>query len=224
MLLKNYPAMKVNQWLVVADVHLGITKEMYEKGIIMPRQSEILARRINKLKKITRAKKLLMLGDIKHKITGFSIQEKYEFERFFSLLDFKDVTIVKGNHDGHIEKIIPEKVKVRKSFAVGDYFFTHGHRNASTKKRNIVIGHNQPHIRFRDKMKAVYTEPVWVIGKMRNGTTLYIIPAFNELCGATIINKDDLLGPVARELDARRAKVYLMDGTDIGTLAVLRRK
>ena len=226
--LKNQPALKIDNYLVVADIHLGITKDIYDRGIIIPRQSDKLAKAINKLKKITRTKKLVLLGDVKHKVSGFSFQEKAELERFFSLLDFKDIIIVKGNHDGHIEKMIPKeaknKITVKKSFSIGTYYLTHGHRNAETKKNTIIIGHNQPHVKFRDDMGAIYVEPVWIIGKLNRklkGKRLVVMPAFNNLCGATVVNKDELLGPIAKQLDKKKAHVYILDGTDIGTLVNL---
>jgi putative SbcD/Mre11-related phosphoesterase len=221
--LNNYPALKVKEYLVVSDVHIGITKDIYDRGIIMPRQSESLAKKLNKLKKLTHARKLIILGDIKHKVHGFSIREKHELERFFSLLNFEEIMIVKGNHDGDIERMIPEdkKIKVKKSFILDDIIFTHGHRNVETIKGTIVIGHNQPHVRFKDMVGAIYTEPVWVKGNLSgklSGKKLVIMPAFNELCGATVVNKDELLGPIAKNLDKKTAHVYLLDGTDIGTI------
>ncbi len=225
--LKNYPALKIGKCLIVADLHIGITKDIYEKGIVMPSQPEKLAKRINKLKKITRTKKLILLGDVKHRVLGFSLQEKFELDRFFLLLDFDDIIIVKGNHDGGIEKMVPrgKNIRVKSSITIENYFLTHGHRNVKTGKRTIVIGHNQPHVKFRDKLGAVYVEPVWVIGKLAkrlNGKTLVIMPAFNELCGATIVNKDELLGPIAKMLDTKNARAYLLDGTDIGAINNMR--
>ena len=42
------------------------------------------------------------------------------------------------------------------------------------------------------------------------------MPAFNELCGAILVNKDSLLGPIAKRV--KSARIYLMDGTDLGLL------
>jgi metallophosphoesterase superfamily enzyme len=46
-----------------------------------------------------------------------------------------------------------------------------------------------------------------------------MVPAFNELCGATVVNgKDDFLGPIARHIDRKNAKAYLLDGTYLGRI------
>src|SRR3989338_8193319 len=136
MFITGYPALRINDYLIISDLHLGITRELYEKGVAMPSQLSKIIDKIHKIKKISKANKLVLLGDTKHNIPSISYQE------------------------------LKEKVKVRKSFVIGDYLLTHGHRNVKTDK-NIVMGHNHPHIRFIDKLGARYIEPCWVIGKYK---------------------------------------------------------
>ena len=221
MFVTNQPAMKVGDCLIIADLHVGITKDIWEKGISLPKQSKKLADRINELKKLTKTKRLIILGDVKHKIFARKY-DKDEINEFFSLLKYRKIIITKGNHDGSIEKLIKDKrVKIIKSFSYGNYLFSHGHRKIKTKNKIIVIGHNQPHIKLVDKMGAVYVEPVWVKGITTKSEKLIIVPAFNELCGATIVNKDELLGPIAKNLLKEKSRVYLLDGTDLGLLSDL---
>ena len=225
MFLTNYPAMVIKDYLVVADVHIGITKELKRAGVLLPSQVDKLARQLNTLKLVAKAKKLIILGDFKHEIPRISWQERVEIPQLLELLDFKSVVITKGNHDGHIEKIVHDKrVKIKKSFSVGDYIFSHGHRRIKTKKNTVVIGHNHPHVRFIDSIGTVYTQPCWVIGRAGDARVI-MVPAFNELCGATVVNgKDDFLGPIARHVDRKNAKVYLLDGTYLGSIRNLMTK
>ena len=220
MFVVGKPALVIGKALIIADLHIGITRELYESGVSMPSQIKDMTDKIHELKKATRTKQLIILGDIKHKVPGISWQELKEVPEFLSSLEFEKIVIVKGNHDGSIEKMIEgiNKVRIRKSIVVGDYLLTHGHRNVKTKK-NIVIAHNHPHIRFRDRFGAIYTEPVWVRGSI-NGRELIVMPAFNELCGATIVNKDALLGPIAKKI--RNAHAFLLDGTDLGLIKDLK--
>jgi putative SbcD/Mre11-related phosphoesterase len=215
MFVKNEAAMKVGDYLIVSDVHLGITKELWESGVSLPSQVNSMAKRLNKLKKITRAKYLIINGDLKHKIIGISSQERHEVPEFLKQLRFSRIILVKGNHDGHIEKLAAglKNVSVRKSFAVGNYAFTHGHRRIRTSKKIIVVGHNHLMIKFRDEMRAVYTEQVWVRGKAA-GKTIIIMPAFNELSGHYAVNKGRFQGPIASQLVNPR--IYLLNGTDLG--------
>jgi hypothetical protein len=222
--LTNYPAMVIDDYLVISDLHLGITRGLYEKGISMPSQVKSMLERIHELKKLSKAKGLVILGDLKHRIPGTSWQEQMEIPNFLSRLKFEKIIIIKGNHDGDIEKLIPsKKISVKKSLIIGKYYLTHGHRKLGKMKSEIVvIGHSQPHVRFQDTMKARYSEPVWVRGTLKNGKRLVIVPAFNELCGATTVNKDKLLGPIAKNLNYKKSHVYLLDGIDLGRLSDLR--
>lgn len=236
MFLRNYPAMVVKDSLIVADLHLGITKELYEKGIMIPQQSKTLSERINELKKKTKTNRLILLGDAKHKIPVISRQEYREVPEFFKKIDYNKVVITKGNHDGELETLLDsteKNIKIRDFVSIGDYTFTHGHIKIKTNKKNIVIGHNHPKIIFKDSVGAIYFEQVWVRGeaiyegKKRN---IIIVPTFNELTGSMVINDNKLsdrdhtnfMGPIAKNMRNRR--VYLLDGTDIGFLEDLIKK
>lgn len=224
MFIADVPAMKISDMLIVSDLHIGITKDIWDKGVRIPSQVKSTAARINGLKNSTKATKLVLLGDIKHHIPNISWQEEREIPEFFSLLDFKRIIVVKGNHDGRIERLVPSHVKVRKTYSSGDFAFTHGHRNIKTSKRIIVIGHSQAHVKFRDQLGASYVEPVWVRGPLKaayKDKKLVMVPAFNELAGASLVNKDELLGPIAKHLDKKKAHCYLLDGTDLGVISDL---
>ncbi|MBI4174872.1 MAG: metallophosphoesterase [Candidatus Aenigmarchaeota archaeon] len=223
MFMKNEPVMKVGKYLVIADVHIGITHDLWKAGVSLPNQVRKMADKLNKLKRLTGAKGLIIVGDLKHKTVGISYQERREVPEFLAALKFKKIIIVKGNHDGFIEKLVDDKrVIVRKSFSVGDYIFTHGHRNVKTTKDKIVIGHNHLCVKFRDDVGATYNEPVWVRGKVRQkdakgvmrSKTIIIMPAFNDLCGYFVVNKGTFNGPIAGKM--KNPKIYLLDGTDIG--------
>src|SRR3989338_1723942 len=222
MFMKNEPAMKVGRYLVVADVHIGLTKDLWKSGISLPSQVKRLAERLNSLKKLTKAESLIIVGDLKHKTAGISPQERREVPEFLELLKFKKIIIVKGNHDGFIEKLVDGKrVSVQKSFSVGGYIFTHGHRRIRSDKGIIVIGHNHLCVKFRDDVGATYNEPVWVRGRL-GGKTIIIMPAFNELCGYFLVNRGTFNGPIASKL--KNPKIYLLDGTDIGRVSDLKVK
>lgn len=217
--------MKIGKWLIVADLHLGITRELYDAGISLPSQVKWFVERLHKLKRKTRTQNLILLGDVKHKVPGISWQEQEELPDFLGKLEFKKIVIVKGNHDAEIEQMIPAnlkaKVTVKKGIAVGDYYLTHGHRHVKTKAKTIVIGHNQPAVLFQDDIGARYVEPAWVRGSLSGAYKdheLIIMPAFNELRGHTRVNRDRLIGPIAKSLDLKTAHAFLLDGTDLGTL------
>lgn len=220
MFVKNHPAMKIGNALVIADLHIGIAYELWKKGLSIPDQAKTLARKVNDLKKLTKTKRLFILGDVKCAIPRISMHEMKEVPEFLNSVKYDDITILKGNHDGNIERLVArlkKNIKIKKSVSVGNFLLTHGHRIVKTKKI-IVIGHNQPNIKFRDKVGALYFEPAWLRGMTSDKNKVIVMPAFNSLCGATIVNKDELLGPIAKKLVRSRTHAYLLDGTDLGTL------
>ncbi len=70
-------------------------------------------------------------------------------------------------------------------------------------------------------MGAKYVEPVWVRGKLKTGKKIIILPAFNPLSGATLVNKQSLLGPIPKQIQRDKTKIFLLDGTDLGYLSDL---
>lgn len=224
MFLTNEKALVLGDYLVIADVHLGITRELYEAGVRVPSQVRTMAERLRRLKKRTKSKKLVILGDLKHTIPNISYQELREVPDFLSQLDFESVIITKGNHDGNIERMLPDelqaKVRVRKSFAIGNYVLTHGHRTVATKK-NIIVGHNHPHVKFIDALGNRYVQPCWVRGT-DGARDIIMVPAFNDLSGAMIVNQPTaqrgFRGPLVKLMNRDTARVHLLDGTDLGRI------
>ncbi|MHC4479340.1 MAG: hypothetical protein ACYTEL_27285 [Planctomycetota bacterium] len=76
------PALLVGKSLVVADLHLGIEREFYQSGIKFPSQTEKIKDMVEGLVKITKAERLILLGDVKHKVPGISLQELREIPQF----------------------------------------------------------------------------------------------------------------------------------------------
>jgi len=228
--------------LVIAEMHLGLEYELYKGGVFIPAQSPRFEKIIDDLIKLTKAKSLVIVGDIKHKVPGSSIREDIEIPKMLTNISKKIKTIlVKGNHDDRIEEIVPEEVKIYPShgFRIGRYGFFHGH--AWPSKRLLAcdylfMGHLHPAIEFRDTFGFRSVEQVWVRGKLDaekvkkkfdvnkvGELNVVILPVFNELLSGIGINKlqrDELIGPILANnfLDVRDSKVYLLDGTFLGTM------
>lgn len=209
------------KYLIVADLHIGITKELEERGIYLPSRAELFSKKLNNAAKKTNAKNLIILGDLKHNIPKAKKEEIREIVEFLSKLNFEKIIIIKGNHDGKIEKIIAnveKNIEIEKKFIkIDDILLTHGHisiKNLNAKK--IIIAHIHPYIRIFDKLKARYYERVWL--RKENDKEIIVMPNFNELCGATIVNEQELIGPIAKKINKDEFDVYLLDGTYIGKI------
>lgn len=162
------PALTLGRTLVVSDLHIGIEHRYRKKGISLPSQSESLATKLDGLIRKTKAKKLVVLGDIKHRVPGTSFQEEREIPGFFrSLAEKVEVEITPGNHDDGIGRLLPGDVKLHEStgFRERDTWLCHGHAwpgEGFLDCERIVIGHNHAGIEFKDKLGYRWIEKAWV--------------------------------------------------------------
>ncbi len=116
--------------------------------------------------------RLILLGDVKQAIPKISLEEWKEVPEFFEeiLGSISNVSVIRGNHDGDIEPLLPQKVKVFPSegMLIGDRVkigLFHGHAWPSQEilSANIlVIGHIHPVIRIRDKTGLWIIKQVWI--------------------------------------------------------------
>ncbi len=230
--------------IVIADLHLGFEYELFQSGISIPSQTEKILEKIIKLVEAWKTEKLILLGDIKHNIPIPSGQEKVEIPKFIEKLSKKtSIVIVKGNHDGDIEKYIQKGVEVYNSsgFRLGKYGFAHG--NAWINKDilecdYLFLAHEHPCVEFKDKLGYKISEPCWIIGKVLKNKfeekfqrkckikKIVILPTFNPIMGGIGFNKEDFkpLGPNAQFIDLKNAEIYLIDGTYLGKLKYLIRE
>lgn len=230
--VKNEPAILISadnkRFLVIADVHLGLTYELEYKGVNIPNQKDDLLEKIYKLKKLTRADNLVIVGDAKHALPGTPHEERKEVREFFEGLcaKFKDVILIKGNHDTLIEEILP-RLKVKDYMIVNKCLLTHGHQTLPHENYDVIImGHKHPVVKFRDKAGGVFFQRCWIRdtitideNNLQVKKKLIIMPAFNAVLGGKPVNEDyEFSGPVAKYVNTTTAKAFLLDGTDLGNI------
>jgi len=116
---------------------------------------------------------LLMLGDVKHTIAKVELEEWQDIPDFFEALVKKvsDIRVILGNHDGNLEPLLPENVKLLPSTgtAVRDVGFFHGNAWPAPELlacHCLVMGHVHPTVAFRDPMGFRITAQVWVKAKL----------------------------------------------------------
>lgn len=242
--LTDYPAAFISdeKILVIAELHLGLEYEIYKSGISILPQREKFLETLGKLIEMTGAKKLVIVGDIKHKVPGSSIREDKEIPKFLETIGNQIKTIaVKGNHDDRIEQILPSNVKIYSSRGVKikKYGFFHGHAWPSKnlmKCDYLFMGHIHPAIEFRDDFGYRNSEKVWIKGKLNSKKVkekfemsktgelnIVVIPTFNNILGGKAVNsvsKEDQISPLIANdfFDLDSAKIYLLDGTYLGIL------
>ena len=231
--------------LVVGDLHLGLEHEILKSGIMIPSQMEKIKKRIDLLIRENRAKHLVFLGDVKHNIPVSSFQEDRELPIFLKHFAAKIETyLVKGNHDGDIEKLSPRGVKIYPSsgFGIKNFWLAHGQSWPPPEAMDcecLVIGHDHPAVEFRDNVGSHFVEQCWLVskpdreklekkyGRKCKLEKIISVPVFNRLIGGMPFNRKSSsksgkkfkpLSPILQISDWKHSEVYLLDGTFLGTL------
>ncbi len=219
--------------LVVADLHIGIEVELRDHGLHTPSQTKLLLSRLRKLLDVYHPQDLVLLGDIKHTIPAAPWQERRDITQFFSELSTRvRVHVVPGNHDGNIDRLILGDIQVHSSagMVVGDVGLSHGHRWPDMQVmscRYVVMGHTHPTVLLQDRLGYKVFEPCWLRGrfkpavlreryKLQQSPEVVVLPAFNPLCGGIAVNKEPLVGPLGKSIRIATARVFLVDGTELG--------
>ena len=247
----NEPALTVGNALVLADLHIGIEYELSLNGIHLPSQIERRIERVLRYLSKAKARRVVLLGDIKHCVPKTSPLERHDVPYFLrSIAECAPIDVIPGNHDAGIEHLIPHdarfgiEIHKSKGCSINNVALVHGHTWPSAAFfgcNYVIMGHNHPIIRLADPLGYVSLKPVWIraffseeILRKRypelvrfNNPRVIIMPAFNELLGGISFNEassDSLLGPLFtnQAILLEKAQAYLLDGTYLGTVEQLR--
>lgn len=238
------PALMIGNTMVIADLHLGAEYDYRTAGIKMPSQTPKVEERLMRLLNETKVKRLLILGDVKHRVPGSSFQEEREVPSFLSRLSRKvDVEVLPGNHDGGLAKLSPNiKIHPSEGILLDGFYLSHGHAWPGKNALNadaIIIGHNHPQVEFSDRLGKIWRERIWLRTSItakklkvhyknipKHTPDLILMPSFSELVGGWCVNrKDDEgrlvggLGPITKCADIKHALAYMIDGTFLGEVS-----
>ena len=174
----NYPALLIKNSksikLVVADIHIGFEKELVDKGIRIPSQTDKLLNKIVNIALENNVDEVVLLGDIKHTIPKPTRRELSEIARFIEKLTERfNVAIIPGNHDGGLRELVRDYKGIKFQDARGMVLeledtkigLLHGHTWPSPKLltcKTIILGHTHPVVEFYDSFGFRYTLQVWV--------------------------------------------------------------
>ncbi|MEM1583200.1 MAG: metallophosphoesterase [Nitrososphaerota archaeon] len=219
-LLENWPAILIEKpepAIVVSDIHFGFEAEFRERGIRIPSQTWRITELLIKLIEEQEPRKIIILGDLKHKIPYSSTIEWEEMPKAIEMIKQTGVKImlVPGNHDGNIKKVLGNAIKYASSSGLlieGEkkFFLYHGHRwpNIDILESDVILmGHLHPMINLRTDVGSIIKKPVWMLMegdkeniakvfrekygarlKVRGRIKLIILPAFNPLLTGISIN------------------------------------
>jgi len=183
-----------NEILVLGDLHLGVLEHL--QGIPNEQIKEILEKLreifdyISKLR--IKIKKIVVLGDFKHKFGEISDSEWREGVRlidyFIERVGRKNIILIKGNHDSILDPIAKKRrLKLDDFYVHSEFIFMHGHKNEKIKDKEIlkdkkikfvILGHLHPTITLSDEYKRERYK-CFLFGKWK-GKIVYILPSFGD--------------------------------------------
>ena len=192
----------INRNLIIADLHIGLEDYLNLDGNQIPIALNELTNEIVKITKESKAKRLIINGDLKHSFTPFEREFK-EIRNFFEKIKpyFDEIIVVRGNHDTGIKWIEKLGAIVLDEYKIGKWKIVHGHKEIEGEK--FIIGHEHPAIKLRDKVGAIVKVEAFL--KHKN---LIILPAFSPWAsGNDILNEQ--LSPITRKFNLEDFEVYV---------------
>jgi uncharacterized protein len=193
---------KGKEYLVIADLHIGMELELSKKGVHLFNATDKLVERIKNIMKEFSLHDIIILGDVKQSILYPEIAEIKLLKKFFRELDGFEIKIVAGNHDAHLSEIIGHEVT--KELIIGEFGFVHGNRKPSVEMMvldYIISAHEHIAVRITEKSGAYYEQKAWALydinkkeasanyEKFNDKIRLVSMPAFNDLIMGTTIDK-----------------------------------
>ncbi len=225
------------RYLVVADLHIGFEKTMLSNDIFVePR--ELVQETLDSLLSIIESEKpdsLILLGDVKSGIDFISKIEWQAVPLFFEIGKKIETIVIPGNHDGNIQKLLPDGITLASSsgLVIGDTLLTHGHTMPSENLSHIskiIMGHVHPV--FFHEGSVLDGQRVWVsIQTQKNqlfpssagNLEIIIVPSFNKYFYATqkrYYKKS--ISPIIQSIkNFQSAKIVTLDGSIIGNESLI---
>ena len=221
------PAIKYKDALIIGDTHFGIETRLKTKGIYSENITERIVEEIVTLIKETKAKKLIIAGDVKDRI---GVMDDYTIWALEEISKKAEITIVKGNHDGGIN-FKGVKIVGSEGYLYGDISICHGHAWPNKKlfnARYLLNAHQHPVLAIKDKGGKKHKERVWLVCPPNNkeikkrypifnkNIKLIIMPAFNPIVGSEITNES--LGPLLNNklFKLISSNIYKLNGLFLG--------
>jgi len=168
-----YPALLLQnsneRALTVCDLHLGWERLLSKRGVHVPSQTPKIKNNLLRLIKEFEPTKVIFLGDVKDAIAKLEMEEWKDTPEFFDAIKEKvpELQVIPGNHDGNLEPLLPEKVKISPPTGIklGDVGLFHGHAWPAQELlecRSLITGHLHPTVAIRDPMGFRMTRQVLV--------------------------------------------------------------
>jgi len=239
-IVNSYPALIIEgqeKNLVITDLHIGFEGNLSQNNIFLGKNTTVneSIKEVEKILVKTKPDSLILLGDIKSGIKYITKTEWNTIPTFFETIKKRiDVTVIPGNHDANIEKLMPRGITLAssKGIVIENMLLTHGHTMPSenfSHVNKIIMGHIHP-VFFEEK-SLLNGKRVWVSLKSKKQKIfpsrageleIIILPSFNRYFYATqkkFYKKS--ISPIIERMETLQAKIVDLDGTIIGNESLL---
>ena len=169
--------------LVIADLHLGKSATFRTRGIAVPEGTTTSdLTRLSKLIEETRARTLVIAGDLVHSHDGLTPEIVTAFRNWIEDHDI-EVILTEGNHDQRTNLSKHQfPLAINRSCLVDETLITHDPDDLAPEQAGIA-GHLHPGIRIPESRHSSLRLPAF---HLRNEHHL-IIPAFSSFTGLQMI-------------------------------------
>ncbi len=217
---------RADDTLAISDLHLGYEAALQAEHVAIPRfQLEPMLKRLEKLLARYNPERVIINGDMKHEFSKNKGQEWDEVETILDMLAYREVVIIRGNHDNYLQTILARRnIRMMDSITLpaSQITFLHGHKKVDSGGMKI-FAHEHPVLRFRDEVGAQITLPCFLYDEE---SQILIMPAFSPLAsGTNVISPEvNFMSPDLRTANLASARVFtIYEGImEFGTVANLR--
>jgi uncharacterized protein len=239
-LVQSQPALIIEddkRYLVVTDLHIGFEGKLVANDIhVEPK--EIVSETVKNLESIIESQRpdsLVLLGDIKSSVDSISKIEWSAVPLFFEIGKKIKTIVIPGNHDGNIQKLVPEWVTVSSTagLVIDDILLTHGHVMPSenlSHVNKIIMGHVHP-VYFQEGSVldgqrvwvSIKTEKSQIFSSSSGPIEIIVVPSFNKYFYATFKKHyKKSISPLLECIkNPQAAKIVTLDGSIIGNESII---
>jgi len=216
-------ALKYKDYLIIADLHLGLEEALNKQGILIPKfQFQEILEKLEKIIKEVKPKAIIINGDLKHE---FGLISEQEWSQVFKLLEFltkkSKVILIKGNHDTILEPIAKKfNIKILEKLEIDNITVLHGNKILPIKTKILIIAHEHPAISISNKIRSELYK-CFLKGSYKN-KTLIVQPSFNLVNIGSNILKEKILSPYINNIENFEAFVVSDKIYDFGKISTLK--
>jgi len=224
--------------LIVTDIHIGFENSLASNEIFIGKNSTIneTIQELSEIIDTENPDSVILLGDIKSSIKSISRNEWNEVPMFFEKIREKcDVTLVPGNHDANIQRLVPDNISMISSTGMVEenILLTHGHTMPSENFSHvdkIIMGHIHPVFFQEDSVMngqrvwvSIKTEKEKIFPNKSGELEIIIIPSFNKYFYATHRKKyKKSISPIIDKIKTvSSARIVTLDGAIIGNESII---